>query len=58
MDLQNIEASLEKLSVGDGIAAENAAWSFGGDIPKNFEDHVAKSVPFYAEGLQHKKART
>lgn len=50
MDLHNTQASLEKLSVGDGIEAENAAWSFGGDIPKHFEDHVAKSVPFYAEG--------
>jgi tRNA (cmo5U34)-methyltransferase len=38
------------LGVGDGIVSENASWSFGGDTPKHFEDHVSKSVPFYAEG--------
>lgn len=37
-------------SVGDGIASLNAAWSFGGDTPKNFDAHVEKSVPRYMEG--------
>ncbi len=27
-------------------------WSFGGKIPKNFDTHIKKSVPFYSEGHQ------
>jgi len=37
-------------STGDGISAENANWSFGGDVPDNFDQHVQKSVPMYAYG--------
>lgn len=37
-------------AVGDGIDAGSAAWSFGGDVPLRFEEHVAKSVPSYAAG--------
>ena len=36
--------------VGDGLTSGNAAWSFGGNTPKHFEDHVSKSVPRYADG--------
>lgn len=36
--------------VGDGIDAMPAGWSFGGDTPKHFEAHIARSVPHYAEG--------
>jgi len=36
--------------VGEGISANNASWSFGGDTPKNFSNHVRRSVPFYDEG--------
>lgn len=36
--------------VGDKIEAKNAGWTFGGDTPGTFEDHVAKSVPLYSEG--------
>ena len=32
------------------IKAENANWSFGGNVPKNFDEHVKKSVPFYEAG--------
>ena len=28
------------------------SWNFGGKIPKSFEDHVKKSVPFYDNGHQ------
>ncbi len=35
---------------GDNITAENANWTFGGDVAKKFDDHVSKSVPFYHEG--------
>lgn len=37
-------------NAGDAISAENANWTFGGDVPKTFDDHVSKSVPFYKEG--------
>lgn len=39
-------------SVGENIAAENANWSFSGDVPKKFDSHVSKSVPFYREGQE------
>jgi tRNA (cmo5U34)-methyltransferase len=42
--------SRELTQVGDSISADNAAWSFGGEIPQHFQDHVRKSVPLYAEG--------
>lgn len=35
--------------VGDGLEAENANWNFKGDVAKNFDQHVSKSVPFYNE---------
>lgn len=37
-------------SVGDGIDAERANWSFSGDTTKTFDAHVSKSVPLYEEG--------
>lgn len=36
--------------VGDDIAADNAGWSFAGEVPARFEAHVRRSVPFYDEG--------
>jgi len=36
--------------VGDSIQAENASWSFSGDVVNTFEGHISKSVPFYEEG--------
>ena len=35
---------------GEGITANNANWSFGGETAKDFSDHVSRSVPFYQEG--------
>ncbi len=35
---------------GDDILAENANWSFGGNVADAFDVHVEKSVPFYHEG--------
>ena len=35
---------------GDNIVKENANWSFGGGVSKNFDSHVSKSVPLYHEG--------
>ena len=37
-------------TVGDSIDAGNASWSFAGDVVNTFEDHISKSVPFYAQG--------
>ncbi len=37
-------------NVGDGLNAENANWSFKGEVALNFDDHVSKSVPLYREG--------
>ncbi|MFN9644783.1 MAG: methyltransferase domain-containing protein [Cyanobacteriota bacterium] len=45
-----MEQSLELKSVGDEIAANVAAWSFGGDTPKHFEPHIMRSVPLYEKG--------
>jgi len=38
--------------VGDDIIAENANWTFEGDVVNTFDDHVSKSVPFYHETHQ------
>lgn len=40
----------EKISVGDGIGLKNQYWSFEGDVASVFDQHVAKSVPFYSVG--------
>ena len=39
-------------SVGDGIVAANAGWTFSGDTTRTFQSHVERSVPFYREGQQ------
>ena len=41
---------MSKDNAGDSISAENAQWSFGGDVSETFDDHVSKSVPLYHEG--------
>jgi tRNA (cmo5U34)-methyltransferase len=38
------------MTVGHDIQAENAAWSFGGDVAKTFVSHIRQSVPLYEEG--------
>ncbi|MCP4264241.1 MAG: methyltransferase domain-containing protein [Candidatus Brocadiaceae bacterium] len=38
------------MSAGDSIIAENANWSFGGNVSKSFDKHVCRSVPLYHEG--------
>ncbi|MEU7935528.1 methyltransferase domain-containing protein [Micromonospora echinofusca] len=37
-------------TVGDGIQAPNAGWSFAGEASVNFDAHVSKSVPLYDSG--------
>ena len=38
------------MKTGDHIISQNANWSFSGEVPKNFDNHVGKSVPMYKEG--------
>jgi tRNA (cmo5U34)-methyltransferase len=37
------------LEVGDGIRAPGGVWTFGGDTPRAFDEHIVRSVPGYAE---------
>ena len=37
-------------SVGENIIAKEASWSFSGNVPQTFTEHVKRSVPFYEEG--------
>lgn len=39
-----------KKSKTANIFAENASWSFGKKVPRNFTKHISKSVPFYLDG--------
>jgi tRNA (cmo5U34)-methyltransferase len=41
---------MSKHSVGDNINSGNASWKFSGEMVKDFEEHVSKSVPLYNEG--------
>jgi tRNA (cmo5U34)-methyltransferase len=35
--------------VGDGIRAPGGVWTFGGDTPLAFDQHIVRSVPAYAQ---------
>jgi tRNA (cmo5U34)-methyltransferase len=48
MDSRRLPVS--RCDVGDEIAADNAGWSFAGEVPARFDAHVRRSVPFYDEG--------
>ena len=37
----------KKKNTGDNIFKDNSQWSFGGNVFKNFENHINKSVPLY-----------
>jgi tRNA (cmo5U34)-methyltransferase len=45
-----ILSRLDTADVGDGLSAVPAGWSFGGDTPKHFDSHIARSIPNYAAG--------
>ena len=51
-ELETVESKdfVKQFTVGDGISSSNAAWSFGGDTANYFEQHVARSVPYYTDG--------
>jgi tRNA (cmo5U34)-methyltransferase len=38
------------MGVGQKIAAENAGWTFGNDVPDTFVEHIKQSVPLYESG--------
>jgi len=38
------------MGVGHDIEAGNAGWSFGGDTPDTFVEHIKQSVPLYESG--------
>lgn len=38
------------MTVGHNIVADNAAWTFSGDVAKTFVQHIRQSVPLYEEG--------
>jgi tRNA (cmo5U34)-methyltransferase len=38
------------MSVGQNITAQNASWSFGGNVPETFVEHIKQSVPLYELG--------
>jgi tRNA (cmo5U34)-methyltransferase len=35
--------------VGDGIRAPGGVWTFSGDTPRAFDEHIVRSVPAYTE---------
>jgi tRNA (cmo5U34)-methyltransferase len=38
------------MDVGQQISVERANWSFGGNVPQQFDEHVRSSVPYYDDG--------
>ncbi len=38
------------MGVGQKISAENAAWTFGNNVPDTFVEHIKVSVPLYETG--------
>jgi tRNA (cmo5U34)-methyltransferase len=40
----------KKKEVGLKIHADNASWTFGGNVANNFSDHIKRSVPLYELG--------
>ena len=37
-------------SAGQNISAQEAGWTFGGQTPAAFTEHIQQSVPFYDTG--------
>ena len=38
---------MRKKNAGDNIKVANSSWTFSGNVAKNFDKHINKSVPFY-----------
>jgi tRNA (cmo5U34)-methyltransferase len=43
------QAAARSPEVGDGILAPGGTWTFGGETPRAFDEHIARSVPTYGE---------
>ena len=41
---------LSMSTVGDGLKADNANWSFSSEVAENFDAHACRSIPLYSEG--------
>lgn len=39
-------------TVGDGLKAGNANWSFSSEVAENFDTHASRSIPLYSEGQE------
>lgn len=39
---------MNKKNVGNKIFATNSSWNFSGDVYKNFDEHINKSIPLYS----------
>ena len=39
------------MKVGNKIKSKNASWSFRGQVFKNFDNHISKSIPLYFETI-------
>ena len=50
MSTTNSIAEPVAISTGDGIETQQARWTFAGDVARNFDSHVGKSVPLYHNG--------
>ena len=46
----NNNSNNKNIGQGDYINKDLASWSFDSNVPKNFDKHVAKSVPGYLDG--------
>lgn len=47
--MRDVNKSNHEPPVGDSIVAENARWTFGRGVPEHFDEHVARSVPYYRD---------
>lgn len=43
-------AASSTTEVGDGILAPDGVWTFGGETPRTFDRHIARSIPAYLDG--------
>lgn len=46
----NNNSNKKNIGQGDYINKDLASWSFDSNVPKNFDNHVTKSVPGYLDG--------
>ena len=47
-----MKQEMSPISAGNGIITINENWIFGGDIPKVFDEHIRRFVPYYEVGYE------